>query len=132
MVSKKVEGKSFMKNMEDQNKNQMGGQHSEGCKCGMCQGNAGGMGGGCCGCKHGCWHRVIRCVLGIVIIFIVFAFGIMIGELKGELNASYRTTRMSSYGSYGRMQPVMQGYYGATTNGAQPQGSGSATLTPAK
>jgi len=121
-----------MKNMEDQNKNQMGGQHPEGCKCGMCQGNTCGMGGGCCGCKHGCWHRVIRCVLGMVIILIVFAFGIMIGELKGELNASYRTTRMSSFGDYGRAYPTMQDGYGAATNSAQPQDSGSATLTPAK
>ena len=94
--------------MEEQMRNQMGGQRSEECKGGMCQGKMCGMGGGCC-FGHGGWYRVIRAILGIAIIVIVFCFGVMIGELKGALireTSGYRM--MGNYGSYGRMYPMMQ------------------------
>jgi len=91
-------------------KNQMGGQHSEGCKCPMCQGKMCGMGG--CGCfHHGGWHRIIRAILSLAIIIIVFCFGVMIGELKGALmreSSGYRMMRTSYYGG-GYAYPMMGG-----------------------
>jgi len=88
----------------------MGGQHSEGCKCDMCQGKTCGMcsmGGGCMG-KHNCWYHVIRWILGVAILLIVFSFGIMIGELKGELsNSGYRMMR-SYDGGYDQAYPMMR------------------------
>jgi hypothetical protein len=96
---------------EEQTKNQMGGQHPEGCKCDVCQGKTCGMcgmGGGYMG-RHSCWYHVIRWILGLAIILIVFSFGVMIGELKGELsNSGYRMMR-SYNGGYGQAYPMRGG-----------------------
>jgi len=115
-------------------KNQAGGQHLEGCKCGMCQGKTCGTGGGCWG-KYSCWYHIIRWILGIVIIVIVFCFGMMIGQLKGELGRSsgYRMMRTSSYGNYGRAYPMMQNGQGGMMGGAtgRSQTAPSAQSAPA-
>lgn len=97
-------------------KNQMGGQHPEGCKCGICQGKMCGM-GVCCSGKYGCWYHVIRWILGIVIILMVFAFGVMIGQLREELQSSgYRMMRTSYYGG-GYAYPTTQNGYNGMMGG---------------
>lgn len=98
--------------MEDPMKGQMGMQHPEGCRCGMCQGKMCGM-GGCGMCSGGKCHpmfHVLRWVLGIIILIFVFSAGIMIGELKGALEATYGRNMMRTpyYGGYA--YPMMQNY----------------------
>jgi len=92
-------------------KGPMGGPHSDGCKCPMCQGGMCGIGG--CHFNHGCWFRAVRVILGLVILLVVFCLGVMIGELKGELGRSsgYRMMHTQSYygGGYGYAVPMMQG-----------------------
>ena len=79
--------------------------HPEGCKCGVCHGNA--MLGCACGRRH--WVRIL---IKVVIIVFVFWAGVQFGELKGMLRGEYyRYGMIGSHGGWGQWggPTMMQG-----------------------